>query len=79
LLTLPIAALFWAFDRDERPSLRTVCLCAGALGLSANLLLELHCPSGNTLHLLLGHASIGIAWLLVWAVTRRSTGLRVRA
>jgi hypothetical protein len=28
LLTLPIAALIWALDRDDRPSLRTVCLSA---------------------------------------------------
>ena len=71
LLTLPTAALLWAFDRDDRPSLRTVCLSAVALGFSANLVLELHCPSGNTLHLLLGHASIGVAWLAAWFLARR--------
>lgn len=71
LLTLPIAALLWAFDRDDRPSLRTVCLSAAALGLSANVLLELHCGNGNAQHVLLGHASLGAAWLVAWAVTRR--------
>ncbi|MEP7050906.1 MAG: hypothetical protein ABJB12_11150 [Pseudomonadota bacterium] len=71
LLTLPTAALLWAFDRDNRPSLYTVCLSAAALGLSANLLLELHCPSGNVHHLLLGHASIGLAWLAAWFALRR--------
>ena len=71
LLTVPSAALLWAFDRDNRPSMRTVCLSAVALGLSANLVLELHCPSGNALHLLLGHASIGLAWLAAWFVARR--------
>lgn len=71
LLTLPVAALLWAFDRDNRPSLRTVCLSAAALGLSANLVLELHCPSGNAVHLLLGHASLGLAWLATWFVLRR--------
>jgi hypothetical protein len=71
LLTLPTAALLWAFDRDDRLSLRTVCLSAVALGLSANLVLELHCPSGNLQHVLLGHASLGLAWLLAWALTRR--------
>jgi hypothetical protein len=70
LLTLPIAALLWAFDRDDRLSLRTVCLSAAALGLSANLILELHCPSGNFVHVLLGHASLGIAWLVLWACAR---------
>ena len=73
LLTLPTAVLLWAFDRDDRLSLRTVCLSAVALGLSANLVLELHCPSGNLQHVLLGHASLGIAWLLAWALIRRSS------
>jgi hypothetical protein len=71
LLTVPTAALLWVFDRDNRISMRTVCLSAVSLGLSANLVLELHCPSGNALHLLLGHASIGVAWLAAWFVARR--------
>jgi hypothetical protein len=71
LLTLPTAALLWAFDRDDRMSFRTVCLSAASLGLSANLILELHCPSANLTHVLLGHASLGLAWLLVWALGRR--------
>ena len=71
LLTLPTAALLWAFDRDDELSLRTVCLSAAALGLSANLLLELHCPNGNFRHVLFGHASLGVVWLAVWALTRR--------
>jgi len=70
LLSLPIALLLWVFDRDNQPSLRTVCLSAAALGLSANLLLELHCANGNPTHVLLGHASLGLAWLAIWAVLR---------
>ena len=70
-LTVPVALLLWAFDRNDTPSLRTVGLSAVALGLSANLVLELHCPNGNVLHLLLGHASIGLAWLGAWLVARR--------
>jgi hypothetical protein len=68
LLTLPIALLIWALDRNDRPSLRTVCLSAAALGLSANLLLELHCANNNPEHLLLGHASLGVAWLAAWLI-----------
>jgi hypothetical protein len=71
LLTVPSALLLWAFDRNDKPALRSVVLSAVALGLSANLVLELHCPSGNTLHLLLGHASIGLAWLGAWFLVRR--------
>ena len=70
LCTLPVGILLWSFDRDDRPTLCTVCLSAAALGLSANLLLELHCPSGNPWHLLLGHASLGLAWLGAWFITR---------
>jgi hypothetical protein len=73
LLTLPTAALLFAFERADRISLRTVCLCAAALGLSSNLTLELHCPNGNRSHLLLGHASLGLAWLISWWVARRFT------
>jgi hypothetical protein len=69
LLTAPIAALLWAFDRNDRPSLRTVCLSAAGLGLSANLLLELHCANGNATHVLLGHASLGVAWLAAWILS----------
>jgi len=76
LLTLPSALLIWALDRDDRPSVRTVLLSAAALGLSANLLLELHCPNGNLGHVLLGHASLGVAWLLMWALTRRLSAVQ---
>jgi anti-sigma factor RsiW len=69
LLTLPIGAVLWALDRHDRPSLRTVCLSAAALGLAANLLLELHCGNGNPVHVLLGHASLGLAWLAAWILT----------
>ncbi len=70
ILTLPTALLLWAFDRDDRLSTRTVCLSAAALGLSASTILELHCPSGNFAHVISGHASIGVAWLLGWSMTR---------
>ncbi|HYQ04575.1 MAG TPA: hypothetical protein VER96_38140 [Polyangiaceae bacterium] len=70
LLTLPVALLLWAFDRADKPALRTVCLSAAGLGLSANLLLELHCGNGNPTHVLLGHASLGLAWLAMWIAVR---------
>lgn len=73
LLTLPVALLLWAFDRDDRLSLRTVCLSAAALGMSANVLLELHCGNGNPVHVLLGHASLGFAWLAAWGLVRGSS------
>lgn len=71
LLTLPVALLLWALDRDDRPSLRTAVQSAVALGLSANVVLELHCANGNLGHLLLGHVSIGLAWSAAWLLTRQ--------
>ena len=79
LFTFPTALLLWALDRDDSPSLRTVCLSAVALGLSANLLLELHCPNGNPTHLLLGHASIGLGWLAAWFAARHALRALSRA
>ena len=79
VLTLPTALLLWAFDRDEYPAVRTVYLSAVALGLCANLLLELHCPNGNARHLLLGHASLGLVWLAAWFVARRTLAARLSA
>lgn len=70
LFTGPVALLIWAVDRDDLPSLGTASSSAVALGFASSLLLELHCPNGNVQHLLLGHASLGVAWLVAWLVLR---------
>ena len=63
-LVAPFLVLFWLFERRDGLPL-TVLVSAGALaGIAANLLLHAHCPSAHLGHLLLGHASIGIAWAL---------------
>ncbi|HYJ10922.1 MAG TPA: NrsF family protein [Polyangiaceae bacterium] len=63
-LVLPMVALAWLFERRDRiPAAALV--SAGALaGVAANLLLNAHCASVHLGHLMLGHASIGIAWAL---------------
>lgn len=66
-LSLPLFALFRLSDRAEQPSLRSLLLLAGACGLTANFALRLHCPSSDPVHLLLGHASLSVAWLLASA------------
>ena len=61
---MPLILLYWLFERRDAVPL-TALVSAGALaGLAANLLLHAHCPSANLGHLLLGHASIGVAWAL---------------
>lgn len=63
-LVLPIVALAWLFERRDRMPVAAL-VSAGALaGVAANLLLSAHCASVHLGHLLLGHASIGIAWAL---------------
>jgi hypothetical protein len=70
-LVLPIVALYWLFERRDRVP-GTALVSAGALaGIAANLLLQAHCPSENLGHLLLGHASIGVAWALTLGALSR--------
>lgn len=63
-LAAPSFALVWALDRGVRVPYRVWALGAGTVGLVANLILLLHCPSTNGAHLLVGHFSIGLVWLL---------------
>lgn len=63
-LVAPFLLLYWLFERRDRVPLAAL-VSAGALaGVAANLLLHAHCPSAHLGHLLLGHASIGLAWAL---------------
>lgn len=63
-LVLPIVALAWLFERRERMPLPAVVALGAMAGVAANLVLNAHCASVHLGHLLLGHASIGIAWAL---------------
>jgi hypothetical protein len=68
---VPFLVLAWLFERRDRvPSVALA--SAGALsGIGANLLLHLHCGSEHLGHLLLGHASIGLAWALALGLCGR--------
>ena len=70
-LVAPFLLLYWLFERrDAVPA--TVLISAGALaGIAANLLLHAHCPSAHLGHLLVGHASIGVAWALALSLLSR--------
>jgi hypothetical protein len=67
LLVLPLFALIWLLDRDEKPALLGSVITGVAAGLAANAALSLHCAQKDTAHLLLGHAAIGAALGLVGA------------
>lgn len=63
-LVVPLLLLYWLFERRDTVP-RSALVAAGAVaGLAANLLLHVHCGSAHPGHLLLGHASIGLAWAL---------------
>lgn len=71
LLTLPLVAVLWLLDRGAGPHSRLY-YGAAAAGLAANAALTLHCPNTSSGHLLLGHATIGLALAAVaWLVVRR--------
>jgi hypothetical protein len=72
VLSAPLLALYWLFERrDDVP--KAVLVSAGALaGITANLLLFVHCPSVHLGHLLVGHASIGVAWALLLSALSKS-------
>lgn len=71
LLTIPLVAVLWLLDRGAGPRTRLY-YGAAAAGLAANAALTLHCPNTSSPHLLLGHATIGLALAAVaWLVLRR--------
>ena len=63
-LAAPSFALLWALDRGVRVPFRVWALAAGVVALLANLILLLHCASGDRAHWVAGHFSIGLAWFL---------------
>jgi hypothetical protein len=71
LLSLPVVVLYWLFERRDRVPLAGLVAAGGLAGLAANVLLHVHCASAHLGHLLLGHATIGVAWALVIAALAR--------
>jgi len=60
LLTAPLLAVLWLMDRGAGSPSR-VFYSAAVAGLAANAALTLHCPNASSAHLLVGHATIGLA------------------
>jgi hypothetical protein len=61
-----------ALDRNAHGGTDVAVLAAVGGGLAGNAALELHCPSAAPLHLLLGHATVGIALVVLYGVIRRT-------
>lgn len=75
-LGLAVALLAQWFERRQQQPLVVVGLSAAAMGLTGNIAMQLFCPITDPMHLLLGHASIGVAWAIVavgiaWMVRSR--------
>ncbi len=73
-LSAPAAALLWALDRGMRVPYRVRALATGTMALVANLILIVHCPLTDGVHLWAGHFSIGFVWFV--AVTSLQWRLR---
>jgi hypothetical protein len=67
VLGAPFFVLLWLLERRDGPDRGRGLLLAGAAGLAGVLALLLHCPLVSTSHLLLGHATVPFA-LLVLAI-----------
>jgi hypothetical protein len=76
LLALPLVCLYWLFERRDRVPLVALVAAGAVAGIAANLLLFAHCPSAHLGHLLLGHATIGVAWALLLVATSRKLPAR---
>jgi hypothetical protein len=63
-VVVPFIALVWLLERRDPMPLTSLLVVGALAGIAANLLLHTHCPSVHLGHLLLGHASIGVAWAL---------------
>lgn len=55
-----VAAVVWLFQRGSRPAGWRLGAAACAGGLAGFASLQLHCPSRDVSHLLIGHAAVGI-------------------
>jgi hypothetical protein len=61
-LVIPLLVWWWLGERRDSVPLAGLLAAGAVAGLGANLLLHAHCSSVHLGHLLLGHASIGVAW-----------------
>lgn len=66
-----VVAMLRALDRFSHQTRLGSLVAAVTGGVAGNLALELHCPVTAPAHLLLGHATVGLALVLAYGVVRR--------
>lgn len=76
LTSAPLAILLYLFNREDRFSKLTAALAGAAAGLGANLTLHAHCAITDPYHLLVAHAALAPAWLLVFLGVARFSRAR---
>jgi hypothetical protein len=69
---LPLLVSMRMLDRLEHTTVARSLWAAAATGLLGNLALSLHCPLTHPAHLLLGHASVGIALAAAYGLLARA-------
>jgi hypothetical protein len=67
VLALPFVLMAWASDRWDHRRLGRLLLVAAGGGVVGNFVLHLHCPLTDPMHILVGHALIGVAYAVVYA------------
>lgn len=69
----PSVLLALVIARTPLRSTTELALLAGLCGMSASLMLDLHCESRQLGHLLLGHSSVGVAWAVAYRAAQAAT------
>jgi hypothetical protein len=76
-LALPAVVALWWLDRSEAKPLRFGLLVGASGGIVGNFVLLFHCPNKAQLHQWLGHATIGIVYVLIISLVS-TKGLKSR-
>lgn len=76
LVGLPVYLLLRLLERRARSSLPLITACAA--GLTGNLVLQLHCPSTDAEHLMMGHFTVALLFVgglgVIHTVIQRARG-----
>lgn len=73
VVALPAAFVLWLSKRDNPWEEARIPLLAATLGLVGNLLLQIHCPSSEFVHLICAHAPLLLVFALGFGLWGRVT------